>query len=101
MEILDLLYLVAIYILTVFVAVSTIVFVFLQQQWSLAGHGDTQQLKEKTVILPPFEPPGRQPGLLLLRENFGRRPSSLKAAIRSSSGGNAGEDSGPGDGRGG
>jgi hypothetical protein len=34
--------------------VASVAFVFLQQQWSLARQGDAQQLKEKTVILPPF-----------------------------------------------
>jgi hypothetical protein len=50
MEFLDLLYLTVVYILAIFVVVSSVVFVFLQQRWSLAGHGDAQQQKEKTVI---------------------------------------------------
>ncbi len=33
---------------------SSVVFVFLPQRWSLAGHSDAQQPKEKTVILLPF-----------------------------------------------
>ncbi len=48
------LYSVIISILVAFVAVSSVVFVFLLQRWSLAGHGHAQQLKEKTVILLPF-----------------------------------------------
>ncbi len=42
MEFLDLLYLAIVAILAIFVTVSSIVFVFLQQ-WSLVGHSDAQQ----------------------------------------------------------
>jgi hypothetical protein len=52
MEFLDLLCLAI--ILAIFVIVSAVVFVFLQQRWSLMGHGDSLQQKKKTVILPPF-----------------------------------------------
>jgi hypothetical protein len=48
MEFLDLIYLAIMSILAIFVAVSSVVFVFLQQRWSLAGHGDAQ--KEKAVL---------------------------------------------------
>ena len=42
-------------ILFILVAVAmSRVFTFLLQQWSLPRHGDSQQQKEKTVILPPF-----------------------------------------------
>jgi hypothetical protein len=54
MEFLDLLYLVIVAILAIFVVVSAVAFVFLQQQWPLMGHGDTLEQKEKTIILPPF-----------------------------------------------
>jgi hypothetical protein len=43
MEFLDLLYLAMEAILAIFVALSSIVFVFLQQIWSLVGHIDAQQ----------------------------------------------------------
>jgi len=46
-----LLYPVLISILAVFVATSSVFFLFLQRRWS---HGDTQQQKEKSMILPPF-----------------------------------------------
>jgi hypothetical protein len=52
MEFLDLLCLAI--ILAIFVVVSVVIFVFLQQRWSLMGHGDGLQQKEKTVTLPPF-----------------------------------------------
>jgi hypothetical protein len=54
MEFLNLFYLVIVAILAIFVAISTVVFIFLLQWWSLMGHGDALQQKEKTVILPPF-----------------------------------------------
>jgi membrane protein insertase Oxa1/YidC/SpoIIIJ len=50
MEVVDLLYLAVVAILAIFVAVSSVV--FLRQRWSLAGHGDAQPQKEKTVIYP-------------------------------------------------
>jgi hypothetical protein len=31
-----------------------VIFIFLQQRWFQSGHGDTQQQKEKSVILPTF-----------------------------------------------
>jgi hypothetical protein len=50
MEFLDLIYLAIMSILAIFVAVSSVVFIFLQQRWYLAGHGDAQQQKEKAVL---------------------------------------------------
>ena len=40
MEFLNLLYLVVVAILAILVSVSAIDFVFLQQRWSLMGHGE-------------------------------------------------------------
>jgi hypothetical protein len=54
MECLYQLYLVCISIFAIFVAVSSVVFVFLQRRWPQLGHGDSNLQKEKTVILPPF-----------------------------------------------
>jgi hypothetical protein len=48
----DQLYMVCISIFAIFVAVSSVVFVFLKLQ--LIGHGDSKLQKEKTVILLPF-----------------------------------------------
>jgi hypothetical protein len=60
-------------IFAVFVAVFAVVF-FLQQQWFQSGHGDTQQQKEKTVILPPFWQLGWwRPGSLSPKASFARR----------------------------
>jgi hypothetical protein len=54
MEFLDPIYLAVVAILAIFVAVSAVIYVCMQQRWSLTGHGDALQQKEKTVILPPF-----------------------------------------------
>jgi hypothetical protein len=40
-------------ILAIFIAVFDVVFVFLQQWWFQLGYCDSQQQKEKLVILPP------------------------------------------------
>jgi hypothetical protein len=50
MEFLDLLCPSVVAILAIFIAVSSVVFVFLRQRGSLAGHGDAQL--QKTVIYP-------------------------------------------------
>ncbi len=91
MEFLDLLYPVIISFLTA-IAVSSVVFVFLLQRWSLAGHGHAQQLKEKTVILLPFCV-ARPAAWFVFAESKFRE-------IRSSSGGHAGEGYGQGHGGG-
>ncbi len=70
MEFLDLLYPVIISILEVFVAVSSVVFVFLLQRRSLAGHGHAQQLKEKTVILSPFLAARKAAGFVFAESKF-------------------------------
>jgi hypothetical protein len=47
MEFLDLFYLAVVAILAIFVAVSAVVFTFLQQRWYLLGHGDSEQQMER------------------------------------------------------
>jgi hypothetical protein len=40
--------------MAVIMVASSIILAFFQRRWSLSGHGDSQQQKERSVILPPF-----------------------------------------------
>ncbi len=60
--------------------------------WFQQRRGDTQQLKEKTVILPPFGQPGRRFGSLSPREKgFVKRRWFLSGGVQSSFGSHARE----------
>jgi hypothetical protein len=54
MESLDQIYMVCCSIFALFVAVSSVGFVFLQQRWLQPGHGNSKLQKEKMVVLPTF-----------------------------------------------
>jgi hypothetical protein len=61
-------------VFTAIFAGFAVVFFFLQQRWFQSGHGDTQEQKEKTVILPLFWQLGWWlPGLLSPKASLARR----------------------------